>query len=165
MQVPNSSTVKEKIAKQNINGNIYAWKYLENSRNYPGWNFTADKNGCESLLELLDLMKLCEWSSKKEIITSIPTEKQIKVPNNQRGLAKWKSISKLILSSKKGIEKNHWKIIEDENEIEIQFGEDKLVELEKAIIGIPNGEGDFAISNSPYDDDNIFYIWWNLEKE
>ena len=61
---------------------------------------------------------------------------------------------------------NHeFKIIEDENEIEIQFGEDKLVELEKAIIGIPNGEGDFAISNSPYDDDNIFYIWWNLEKE
>ena len=157
--------MKDRIAKQNIKGKIYAWKYLENSRNYPGWNFTVDKNGCESLLELLDLMKLCEWSSKKEIYTSIPTEKQIKVPNNQRGLAKWKSVSKLILSSKKGDEKNHWKVIENGNEIEIQFGEDKLIEFEKAIIGIPKGEGDFAISNNAYDDENIFYIWWNLEKE
>jgi hypothetical protein len=92
MQVPNNYSMKEKIEKQKFDGNVYAWKYLENSRNYPGWNFTVDKTGSGSLLELLDLMKRCEWSSKKEIQTSTPTERQISVPNNQNGNAKWKTV-------------------------------------------------------------------------
>ena len=161
MQVPKNSGMKEKIEKQNIDGKVYVWKYLENSRNYPGWNFTVDKTGSRSLLELLDLMKRCEWSSRKEIQISNPTENQIKVPNNQKGNAKWKTVSKLILSSKKVAEKELWKVIENETEIEIQFGENKLIEFEKAISGIPKGIGDFAISSDSEED--IVYLWWNFE--
>jgi len=153
--------MKEKIEKQNIDGKVYAWKYLENSRNYPCWNFTVDKTGSGSLLVLLDLMKRCEWSSRKEIEISNPTQNQIKVPNNQNGGAKWKTVSKLILSSKKNTEKEFWKVIEKETELEIQFGENKLTEFEKAISGIPKGIGDFAISSDSEDD--ILYLWWNLE--
>lgn len=153
--------MKEKIEKQNIAGKVYAWKYLQNSRNYPGWNFTVDKIASGSLLELLDLMKHCEWSSRKEIVISNPTENQIKVANNQNGSAKWKTVSRLILSSKKNIEKELWKVIEKETEIEIQFGENKLIEFEKAISGIPKGIGDFAITSDS--EENILYLWWNIE--
>jgi hypothetical protein len=34
--------------------------------------------------------------------------------------------------------------MENENEIEIQFGENKLIDFEKAISGIPKGIGDFC---------------------
>lgn len=106
-------------------------------------------------------MKRCEWSSRKEIEISIPTENQIKVPNNQNGRAKWKTVSKLILSSKKNIERELWKVIEKETEIEIQFGENKLIEFEKAISGIPKGIGDFTITSDSAE--NILYLWWNAE--
>lgn len=151
--------MKDKIEKLNIEGKVYAWKYLENSRNYPGWNFTVDKNASERLLELLDLMRKCEWSTKKEIKTSTPTENQLKVPNNQNGSAKWKAVSKLILNSKKVPQKELWQVIEKENEIEIHFGENKLIEFEKAISGISKGIGDFSISCDS--EKNLLYLWWN----
>ena len=153
--------MKDQIEKLNIIGKIYAWKYLENTRNYPGWNFTVDRKASESLFKLLNLMEKCEWSSKKEIQASIPTENQTKVPNNQNGSAKWKAASKVIFNLKKTAEKQYWEVIEKETEIEIQFGENKLVEFEKAITGIPNGKGDFAISNDF--GESILYFWWNGE--
>ena len=156
--------MKDKILKQNINGNIYIWKYLENSRNYPGWNFTADKKACNCLLELFRLMQLCEWSSKKEIQTSKPTINQFKIPNNQNREAKSKTSKKLILNFKKNEEQNFWKLIENENDIEIQFGEKKITDFENAVNEILKGNGDFAIANET--EDNILYFWWNsLEKE
>jgi hypothetical protein len=49
-----------------------------------------------------------------------------------------------------------------DNGIEIQFGKEKLTELQNAINGIPKGNGDFAISDQ--NEENILYFWWNLEK-
>ena len=86
---PEQTSMKEQINKLKINGNIYFWKYLENSRNYPGWNFTVNKIGGENLLELIRLMRTCEWSSKKSIQITEPSQKQLKVPNNSNGKAKW----------------------------------------------------------------------------
>jgi len=149
--------MKDKIEKLNINGKIYVWKYIENSRNYPGWNFTADKKASESFTELFRLMQSCAWSSKKEIKTTIPTEIQIKIPNNRNGIAKWKSVSKLSICLKKIDDKNFWKIMEKEDEVEIHFGENKIVELETAINRISKGNGDFAISNNLEED--ILYFW------
>ena len=83
--------MKDKIEKLNIIGKVYTWKYLDNSKNYPGWNFTIDEKASNSLFDLFTLMKQCEWSSKKEIKTSIPTENQIKIPNNKNGSSKWKA--------------------------------------------------------------------------
>jgi hypothetical protein len=151
--------MKDKIEKLNIIGKVYTWKYLDNSKNYPGWNFTIDEKASNSLFDLFTLMKQCEWSSKKEIKTSIPTESQIKIPNNQNGSSKWKATSKLILHFKKNIEKEYWQVIERESEIEIKFGENKLIEFEKAITGITKRNGDFAIFNDS--GDSILYFWWN----
>jgi hypothetical protein len=153
--------MKDEIDKHKIDGKVYTWKYLENSRNYPGWNFTVDKTASRSLVELLNLMKQCAWSSRKEIQISKPTKNQIKVPNNQNGIAKWKTVTKLILTSKKTAEKEFWQVMENENEIEIQFGESKLVDFEKAIRGIAKGIGDFAITSES--EDNILYLWWYCE--
>lgn len=154
--------MKELINKYKVHGKVYAWTYNDNNRNYPGWNFTVDSKGSESLCELLNLMISCEWSTKKKISLELPTKMQLNVPNNQNGTAKWKSISNLILNYHTCESENYWLINEFDNEIEIQFGKEKLTELQNAINGISRGIGDFAISD--LNEENILYFWWNLEK-
>lgn len=155
---------KEEINKFKISGQIYLWKFLENQRNYPGWNLTADKTGCESLLQLFEMMKQTEWSSKKEIQTAVPTELQIKVPNIQNGNAKWKYAKTLILNYKKNSASDEWMIAENSDTVEIRFGTDKLTEFENSISKIQKGSGDFAISDFEESDASILYFWWNLKK-
>ena len=153
--------MKEIINKLKVKGKIYIWKYLENSRNYPGWNITTDKIGGESLLELIDLMKTCKWSSKKTFQTIEPNKNQLNVSNNRNGKAEWKSAQNLTLNLKKEIEPDFWEVIDKGNDIEILLGNNSLLKLENSIKRILNNEGDFAISSN--DDENILYFWWNLE--
>lgn len=153
--------MKEQINKLKVKGKIYIWKYLENSRNYPGWNITTDKIGGESLLKLIDLMITCKWSSKKTFQTIEPNKNQLNVPNNKNGKAEWKSVQNLTLNLKKKIEPDFWEIIDKGNEIEILLGNNSLLKLEKAIKRILNNDGDFAIYSSN-DDENVLYFWWNL---
>jgi hypothetical protein len=108
-------------------------------------------------------MRQCEWSTNKNVKTVIPTKDQIRIPNNQNGKARWKTLPELILSYKKSEEEDQWEIIEKETDLEIQFGENMLFKLEKAIRGVPQGIGDFAISNNS--EGGILNFWWNLEKE
>jgi hypothetical protein len=154
--------MKAQIEKYKISGKVYAWTYKGNNRNYPGWNFTVDLKAGESLSELLNLMNTCEWSTKKTISTELPTQAQLNVPNYENGNAKWKSKPNLTLNCKTSESDNHWLIKELDTGIEIQFGKAKLTELQNAIKGIPKGNGDFAIFDQ--NDENILYIWWNLEK-
>ncbi len=154
--------MKAQIEKYKITGKVYAWTYKDNLRNYPGWNFTVDLKASESLSTLLNLMNDCEWSSKKTISTELPTESQLKVPNNQNGDASWKSKPNLTFNCKTSESGNYWKVIELDNGIEIQFGKAKLTELISAIIEIPKGKGDFTITDQ--NDMNVIYFWWNLDK-
>ena len=154
--------MKARIEKFKIKGKVYTWIYKDNFRNYPGWNFTIDLQASRCLSELLDLMKSCEWSSKKKFSTELPTDFQLGVPNNQSGTAKWKSEPNLTLNFKASESENYWRINELNNGIEIQFGKAKLTELQNAINGIPKGNGDFAISDQ--NEENIIYFWWNNEK-
>lgn len=153
--------MKEQINKLKIKGKIYIWKYLENSRNYPGWNITTDKIGGENLLELIDLMKICNWSSKKSIKTIEPSNNQLNVPNNRNGRAEWKSAQNLTLNLNKEIEPDFWEVIDKENDIEILLGKNSLLKFENSIRRILNNDGDFAISDN--EEENILYFWWNLE--
>lgn len=153
---------KDLIEKFQINGSIYLWKYKENQRNYPGWNLTVDKVASESIIKLLDLMLKCEWSSKKHVTLSQPTNSQISVPNNWKGTATWMAATSLTLSLIKTDKINYWKIHEKLPSIEIAFGSSKLQELKIAIAGIPKGKGDFSIGNE--NDEDILNFWWNLSK-
>jgi hypothetical protein len=154
--------MKAQIEKYKVIGKVYIWTYRDNQNNYPGWNLTVDKLASQSLSDLLDLMNACEWSSKKTFGLEVPTDLQIGVPNNQNGKARWKTVSNLTFNHRKNESINHWLIKTSKNNVEIQFGKNRLTELQAAINGIPHGKGDFAISS--HDDENILYFWWNLEK-
>jgi hypothetical protein len=154
--------MKTQIEKHKIGGKVHIWTYKDNQRNYPGWNITTDLKASEQLTQLLNLMNLCDWSSKKTFRTESPTNNQLSTLNNQRGFTTWKSKPNLTLNCKTTEPEDHWLIRETDFGIEIQFGKTKLTELKNSINRIREGEGDFAISDQ--NDENILYFWHNIEE-
>lgn len=153
------------IENYNFNGKVYVWKYLENYKNYPGWNFTVDKMAAKQLTELFSLMLSSEFPTKKKIETSVPSKPQLEVPNNLHGKADYKTKSTVVFNLKKSGKSDLWNIVEQDDSLEIILGIEKLYELNNAIGKILLGEGDFAIyDKNEKSRDNLFYIWWNLEK-
>ncbi|KAA3439777.1 hypothetical protein [Rufibacter hautae] len=153
--------MEAEIQKFKLKGRVYLWKYKELENRYPGWNLATDADGCDSLVKLLNLMDTSELPSKKTVPTEVPTKLQLKVPNYQQGLASWRAAKYLTLNFKKQGQISEWNITENGEEVEVRFGVGKLNQLRTAIAGIPQGKGDFAISDS--DEENILYFWWNLE--
>ncbi len=152
----------KEIDKLKATGKVYLWEYSENDRNYPGWNMTVNNEAAQSLDKLLDLMDSSEFPSSKSIELTIPTQAQLNVPNNRKGEANFKTIKTLKLCFKKFDDQELWETKRNRNELEIRFGAKKLKEFRNAIMGIPKGEGDFAIADGQ--DESIVYFWWNLDK-
>lgn len=61
-------------------GNLYLWRYKDNPKNYPGWQFAGDRVGVKSFCELLNLMQKEERNVKRTIQFSTPTEKELTIP-------------------------------------------------------------------------------------
>jgi len=149
------------IEKYKVEGKVFIWKFLENTRNYPGWNLTMDTKCAESLEKLFNLMEESEYPSKKTLEIFSPTQKQLIVPNDRGGHASWKTKEQLILNFNKFGYENLWKLIESKNILELSFGKNKIYELKNAITGITKGEGDYGICDDS--GENILYFWWNIK--
>jgi hypothetical protein len=142
------------IEKFTVRGAIYLWKYLSKENSYPGWNITADKAGCDSLLSLLAMMDRSEYPSKKSLKTETP-RKQVTVANQT---STFKTIQLLTFSHRKE-EANNWVIEERKKELVIAFDRKKLIELSEAVEKVKVGQGDFAIFD--HHNENILYFWWH----
>lgn len=154
--------MKEKIGKLKITGQVFIWKYLDNSSNYPGWNFTADNAACKELAHLFDMMSESEWPLRKTIQTSAPMETELTVPNNQNGNAKWLTKSAITFCIKPALPEYYLSINEMPDSIEINLGRQMLHKLKEAIVSIASGNGDFSISDETRK--FILTFWWNLRK-
>lgn len=151
-----------KISKYRVAGKTYCWKYLENYSRYPGWNLTVSKEAAQSLSQLLLLMWNSEFPSRKEFPLSVPGEKQLHIPNNNGGMAKFRYLKTLLVNYRKFDQSHLWEVLDSKDKLEIKFGSGKLREFCQAIERLKNGEGDFAISDNF--EKNILYFWWNLER-
>ena len=149
----------QSIEKYKIKGIFYIWEFKEPNPNMKSWNFTADKFGCDSVIQLLQLMGGSKYPSQKIINATTPTDRQISVPNNRN--SQWHSknfIELKYLNSQSKV----WRLNSKSDTLEIVFDTPKLKELEQAIASLKAGNGDFAIGDD--DDNNILYFWWNHEK-
>jgi hypothetical protein len=108
---------KNSESKTDIDG-VYVWKYLENSRGM-GWG-TVDKLEVEVCGIARFNETCCEWSTEKEKSKFSNQQKtKLKFRTIKTSNAKWKTVSRVV-SSKKSCRKRT--VIENETEIEIQFG-------------------------------------------
>jgi len=154
--------IKTEIEKLKVSGKIFIWRYTDNDRNYPGWNLTVDKMASQDLSQLFRLMEQCDWSTKKSVSTSQPTDKELSVPNNRQGTAKWMSKPAITFIVRKDGGADVWAVHEKKNEIEIALSKNRLQQLRDAILDVPNGRAETSIADSKQE--NILTFWWRLEK-
>ena len=136
-------------------GRISLWRYIENERNYPGWHFNADIAGCQSFEELLNALAT-DGSGSRTISLTSPTVRELQVPNNRGGRAKWMAPAKfrVILSQSS----SEWYFPSALDTATLSVGTDWLGPLREGLSGIPKGQGDYSIGGS--EDENLQLWFW-----
>ena len=118
--------LKSQIERFQLSQAFSLWKFVENERNYPGWNCHAPRTIILEMRDLLSLMEKCQYSSRKKLGVTWPSQDVLTIPNNRGGRARWKTVRYWILASDKTAGANSWRINETQVEIEIVMGNGKL---------------------------------------
>ena len=123
-------------------GKIFIWRYDGNPKNYRGWHMSADKLGCKSLLELLEIYKQYNTDVWRTLQLSTPTSEQYLVPS-RRFIP--------IIESKLTIQKNEnsefWKIEKIRSKLMIETGTNNLAKLISGVNDVMNNKGDYFIGS------------------
>ena len=126
-------------------GKIYLWRFDDEVRKYPGWNFTADDDGCTSLLQLFDTMVNDERSASVEIALSKPSaDIQALGPGIGKGRLRAPQHVALQFPPMK-VAANFWQWTGTLHDPQLKVGQRKLVELIGAVQSVAEGVGDFCI--------------------
>lgn len=143
------------VTKWKQQGVICLWRYQDNTKNYPGWHCTADRLGCNSILELLRLMKTAECPVRRTVRVSPPSADVLGVPNNRR--ARWKAAASLDLGFDRRANPDLWQLGGDDRVI-LRLGLDRLAAFAAGVGGILEGKGDFSIGEEA--GGPVLWLWW-----
>ena len=136
-------------------GRIPLWRYTEHERNFWGWHLNADRDGCDSLLKLVDMLSL-DGTGHRTVEITAPTEAQLSVPNNWRGQAPWVAPDKLRIAIVDDAE--CWEFSPGLTPASLTLGSRWLPDLRKGIVGIPLGRGDYSIGG--HKSGLPLWFWW-----
>lgn len=138
------------------NGSLYFWRYLENTRNFPGWNLSANNLFCQSFADLAERMLTARWSSEKALLITPPDIKVLRVPNNRDGKAHWESPKSLLLKYPKDkVAADYFLLEEIKGNVVLSIGTQKLQLLAECISGVSQGKNDYSIGS----DDSQLWFW------
>jgi hypothetical protein len=134
------------IQKFKVNGNISIWHYIpESHRSFPGFHITADLDGSNSFVTLLEMAKSAKWPCKKSFQLSPLKDQIIKFPGSDKAFTQ---INTLILKYSKDSPKDLWALNANSDVATLDFGIDYLDELSKGITGIHHNINDYSIGNN-----------------
>lgn len=136
-------------------GLISLWRYTENGQNYPGWHLSADANGCDSLIRLMDAFAACSQSGFRTVQTQAPTSAQLQVPNNKAGRAAFQAPERLRVV--KLDNPAEWTLSADNATLALTIGVDWLAPLRQAFEALRQGKGDFSVGPSGGE---VLTLWW-----
>lgn len=125
------------------NINVWCWKYLENSRTYPGLHLTAKPESCDKILNLLDTI-IHEGPDRSRSLLLKPLAKsdEAKITGGQKFL----TFEKLKISWHSSSDKIFRSAFLIENNIPHFYLTDKfLADFKKGILDIKEGRGDYAL--------------------
>ncbi len=150
-----------KVDRFKQRGSVWLWRDVSHRRNFPGWNVTADVEGCSSLVELLSRMINSNWGSSKTILLADLPE--IIANNCERLVApdEW------TVQCTKHSNDEHWKWTGSSSAPRLKCDESMLKEIRVAIENVANGRGDFRLGSelqSIHDsEESILSLWfWPL---
>lgn len=134
-----------------VTGSIFLWRYKENEKNYPAWNFSASPAGTRCLISILQALKVS--GGVRTLPVTPPTPEVLRVPNNRRGTAKWFAPQKWKIIVADG--QDHWHFPPARELAILTLGHLCLDEL---IVGVSSiFESDYRIGNK--DIDQSLWFW------
>ena len=137
-------------------GTAALWRYTDNTRNFPGWHFTADAAGCASLVALLDALAADAAPASRTVALVAPTAANLAVPGNRSaGIV---AANRLRISYSPDL--TSWQMPEDAEPAQLSIGPNWLSTLRDAIAGIPRGEGDYSVGASGSGNSQLWIWWW-----
>jgi len=144
-------------------GRVCLWRYADDCRNFPGWDFSADASGRAAILELLKLMLNARWSSRANIVLA-RGEFLATLTSGHKGRVVSPESFKLKYP-KDRVPVDHWHWEGNWIEPELTLGRAKLTEFIDAIECLARGENDFRIGDEAQplhgiDKSNVSIWFW-----
>jgi len=133
-------------------GSVYFWKYISNPKNYAGWHLTCNKEGCDSVLELIGCFIEGGEDSRRTLNISAPGNDQLKVPNCSD---KSRSPIKLVISYR-SLDSEVWDFSEENGKLVLSVGVKHLSKFKNGLVDISQGKGDYSIGNKGQE----LWFWW-----
>jgi hypothetical protein len=133
------------IARWRQRGKVYLWRFPDKVRNYPGWDCTADPDGCRSLSELLRLIASSERSAKLDIALTAPNLEIVSLPGLPPG-DRWSSPDRLALHYPGiKVDADLWRWSGDLLTPTLSLGRSMIFTLIDAFEAVGKGVGDFCV--------------------
>ena len=129
-------------------GQICIWRYTSNTRNYPGYQMTANPAGCDALERAFDDIET--RYPYRTLKLDRPDEKVLAAPNNRR--------ADIVTWTRLRLETSTVGLVFEENTETLTMGVSSadFANLRKGLSDIRIGEGDWSIEgvSAP------LWVWW-----
>ena len=127
-------------------GQVHLWRFLDNNRNYPGWNVAADPDGLMALIEIVPLLEVGRFPFRTIPVAPPPPE-VLRRANNAGGAARvWSP----------GTWKIHMRTDDlgvwsfpDADPASLMMGAHRAAEFAAALRHAKAGTGDFCVGQRP----------------
>jgi hypothetical protein len=135
-------------------GKIYFWKYKTDGWLGSEWHITADRDGGEYLIRLLDHMEHSEFTCQPVIPLSPVTQNILRIPDYD---SPYKDMAELRLIYQPFAPNYYdWHIVDNKKTVEIFFGKAMLAEWRRAMMIILKDTGNLPIG---LDEDHTVFFW------
>lgn len=146
------------VNKWKQKGSVCVWQYVDVSPNYYGWHFSANRAGCDSLLDLIQLFKQAKWNAKVEVHISPATKDILKIPGVRGGDAPARSPNAIELTFSPAADPpNKWELGFRGMNLSLTLGPAMLQEFEQLVADVSRGRDDYSIG--PEDRASRLWCW------
>lgn len=138
--------------------NTYFWTYQGNTRNYPGFHFSLNKEAADTITERLRSRSAMQMERTVRIDLMVPTDHVLSVPNNRNH----KAYSKdgLEISIRFDAKTELVQIEEASDAFVVELSPLKANELLGGIEGLMMGQNDYALQGEDSQGDKTRIWFW-----
>ena len=136
-------------------GHLWVWRYRDPGRNCRGWHFSADPEGCRSIMRLLDTMKAGDACHRTLKLAPV-TDDVLAVPNYPReSLGRFEKLRIAFQPEAEELTMNP-----EDDRLVLMFGNARLRKLVAAFAEVEVGRGDFGIAPTDNRRSDPWMFWW-----
>ena len=145
------------VGYQTVMQKIYFWKYQGNTRNYPGFHLSLNKEAADTITERLRSRLSMQMERSVIFDLMVPTDDLLSVPNNRNHKAHSKN--RLENSIRFDAKIEHLQIKETSDAFDVELAPSKTNELLVGIERLMMGENDYAMRGG-HSQGNTTCIWF-----